>query len=228
MKNYLNIGNFWFPWWLAWILIQLKHKNEDFFKFRLSESRQSSDILDRLSSLKPKLDEVEAGLFIGNLEAATDLLSLEQNKITHIVTVGSDQWLPLELMRIFKYFSLYFSSKCQICQPGIFRSKAALCFYSFSSESFSQKFSQNHIVLLSIFLYLRRFRVMLVDLKDSLVYTVGFIFQVDSVPLPRVLTSLLPRLRSLHLKVGWRGGRGRGEMLIIIRLPTRSLIVVTD
>ena len=65
-------------------------KAHDFFYFRLSESRQSSDILDRLSSLKPKLDEVEAGLFIGNLEAATDLLSLEQNGITHIVTVGSD------------------------------------------------------------------------------------------------------------------------------------------
>ena len=62
--------------------------------------------------------------------------------------------------------------------------------------------------------------------KDSLVYTGGFIFQVDSVPLPRVLTSLLPRLRSLHLKVGWRGRRG--GMLIIIRLPTRSVIVVTD
>ena len=66
-----------------------------FLIIRLSETRHSSDILDRLSSLRPKLDEVESGLFIGNLEAATDLLSLEENKISHIVTVRSDHWAGL-------------------------------------------------------------------------------------------------------------------------------------
>ena len=127
------------------------------FCFRLSETRQSSDILDRLSSLKPKLDEVESGLFIGNLEAATDLLSLEQNKITHIVTVSritSLAWtrLALGLMIIFKYFLIYFSAKCQISQPGSFRIKAVWCFYC-SRDSLSLTFSPNHLgVLLYIFL----------------------------------------------------------------------------
>ena len=101
MKNYLNIENFGFALWLVWLEYASNTKSKkifqrinSFFYFRLSETRQSSDILDMLSSLKPKLDEVEAGLFIGNLEAATDLLSLEQHRITHIVTVGlRDHWL---------------------------------------------------------------------------------------------------------------------------------------
>ena len=68
---------------------------------------------------------MEPGLFIGDLEAATDVESLELHKITHIVTVSD---------------------------PGM---------------SSGVKFSS----------------------------------QVDTVPLPRKMTSLLPRLQCLHIKV---------------------------
>ena len=33
--------------------------------------------------------QVEAGLLIGNMDAATDILSLEGHRISHIVTVSS-------------------------------------------------------------------------------------------------------------------------------------------
>ena len=56
--------------------------------------RHSSDILDILPSNghvncrnRSKIDEVEAGLFIGNMDAATDVVNLEIHRISHIVTV---------------------------------------------------------------------------------------------------------------------------------------------
>ena len=37
----------------------------------------------------PKMNRIERGLFLGSLEAATDVILLESNAITHIVTVDS-------------------------------------------------------------------------------------------------------------------------------------------
>ena len=51
--------------------------------------RHSSDILDLLPSSRnrARIDEVEAGLFVGSMDAATDILNLEVHGVTHIVTV---------------------------------------------------------------------------------------------------------------------------------------------
>ena len=58
--------------------------------FRGSQLRHSSELLDRrgvTASTRARLDEVEAGLFIGSMEAATDIRNLELHRVTHIVTV---------------------------------------------------------------------------------------------------------------------------------------------
>ena len=55
-----------------------------------SQFRHSSDILDRLpghQTARSRVDQVEPGLFLGNMDAATDILSLEAHRISHIVTV---------------------------------------------------------------------------------------------------------------------------------------------
>ena len=36
---------------------------------------------------RARIDEVEAGLFVGSMDAATDILNLEVHGVTHIVTV---------------------------------------------------------------------------------------------------------------------------------------------
>jgi hypothetical protein len=57
----------------------------------MSQFRHSSDILDRLPRgdvARSRIDQVEPGLFLGNMDAATDILSLEANRISHIVTVN--------------------------------------------------------------------------------------------------------------------------------------------
>ena len=59
--------------------------------FRGSQLRHSSELLDRrgvTASTRARLDEVEAGLFIGSMEAATDIRNLELHRVTHIVTVS--------------------------------------------------------------------------------------------------------------------------------------------
>ena len=38
-------------------------------------------------SSRSRIDEIEGGLYLGNMDAATDVLSLETHNITHIVTV---------------------------------------------------------------------------------------------------------------------------------------------
>ena len=60
------------------------------FRLCMSQFRHSSDILDRLPRSQParsRIDQVEPGLFLGNMDAATDILSLEAHRISHIVTV---------------------------------------------------------------------------------------------------------------------------------------------
>ena len=37
----------------------------------------------------PKMSRIENGLFLGSLEAATDVILLESNAITHLITVDS-------------------------------------------------------------------------------------------------------------------------------------------
>ena len=57
----------------------------------MSQFRHSSDILDRLPRgdvARSRIDQVEPGLFLGNMDAATDILSLEANRISHIVSVN--------------------------------------------------------------------------------------------------------------------------------------------
>ena len=39
--------------------------------------------------MTPKMSRIEHGLYLGSLEAATDVILLESNAITHIVTVDS-------------------------------------------------------------------------------------------------------------------------------------------
>ena len=39
--------------------------------------------------LTPKMSQIEHGLYFGGLEAATDVILLESNAISHIVTVDS-------------------------------------------------------------------------------------------------------------------------------------------
>ena len=53
----------------------------------MSQFRHSSDILDRLPR-GSRIDQVEPGLFLGNMDAATHILSLEAQRISHIVTVN--------------------------------------------------------------------------------------------------------------------------------------------
>ena len=36
---------------------------------------------------RSRIDQVEEGLFIGNMDAATDIVNLELHRVTHIVTV---------------------------------------------------------------------------------------------------------------------------------------------
>ena len=69
-----------------------------FVYFRQTQFRHSSDILDMLPSCnggriesakaRSRIDQVEEGLFIGNMDAATDIVNLEIHRVTHIVTVG--------------------------------------------------------------------------------------------------------------------------------------------
>ena len=39
--------------------------------------------------MTPKMNRIEHGLYLGSLEAATDVILLESNAISHIVTVDS-------------------------------------------------------------------------------------------------------------------------------------------
>ena len=81
--NTYDKNNFFSPCILENILYKM-------YIFRGSQLRHSSDLLDRrgvTASTRARLDEVEAGLFIGSMEAATDIRNLELHRVTHIVTV---------------------------------------------------------------------------------------------------------------------------------------------
>jgi len=69
-------------------------------RLSMTQFRHSTDILDRLprsQNTRSRIDQVEPGLFLGNMDAATDILSLEGHRISHIVTVNhacvSVDWL---------------------------------------------------------------------------------------------------------------------------------------
>ena len=76
--------------------------------FERRRKARSNDFLDRIdpvsvlstrsarsSTMKnsrkntPKMNRIEHGVYLGSLEAATDVILLESNAITHIVTVDS-------------------------------------------------------------------------------------------------------------------------------------------
>ena len=62
-----------------------------YFRLNMSQFRHSSDILDRLPRgdvARSRIDQVEPGLFLGNMDAATDILSLGAHRISHIVSVN--------------------------------------------------------------------------------------------------------------------------------------------
>ena len=73
--------------------------------FERRRKARSNDFLDRIDPVSlvstrsatlhtkrkttPKMSRIEQGLYLGSLEAATDVILLESNAITHIVTVDS-------------------------------------------------------------------------------------------------------------------------------------------
>ena len=52
-------------------------------------TRSSANTTTSKRKPTPKMNRIERGLFLGSLEAATDVILLESNAITHIVTVDS-------------------------------------------------------------------------------------------------------------------------------------------
>ncbi len=64
-----------------------KSRSSDFLD-RLDVSASSSDHRKRLST-PLKMSKIERGLYLGNMEAATDVLLLESHHITHIITLDT-------------------------------------------------------------------------------------------------------------------------------------------
>ena len=82
--------------------------------------RHSADILDILPSSRSRdrsrIDEVEAGLFIGSMDGATDIVNLEVHGVTHIVTViKTKQRLRILLSLASDYISLFITPCDPLC-----------------------------------------------------------------------------------------------------------------